>query len=699
MSGTDWLDDWDALVTAGSAAAVEEFFLARLEEGCADPAPFVEALRQLRAANKKTVAATLLELAAEQALAEKAWEARKVFLREVLRLGIGEAESARKGLEECVRKLWSGRPSLERLLVHFAIGSARKPLEALDDLELWLAHDVGGVFLMAGRGPGRVVEASPQLGVLRLDFEKERRVPVPIEAAVKHLEPLPDGHFLRRRLDERAVLAAEVAADPARGLEAILTSFGGAIAASRIRWALDGVLPDERWSAWWAKAKKHPRLVTIGSGTKLEYRLAAGEDAGDLIREEFLAADLAGRVELARRHGARNRELAALMAAELVGGAAAATTRPALAWEALTMAARLGGDVAAARRALLGAVGAERLLVTLDDAPQREAVLDAATDLPAAERVALVAGHVARESNARLLSRLAAELLGVGEGLRVEKALDHAFLHPTRSPALFVWALEPSADAALNRLFVPRWTGAQLVRLIELAERKEMVPLRPRLREVLSARGVAAAIVQDKLTLDQGRRVLQLLEHPGELAEERRWIRRAITARFAELRESRGEGAIPALEETVHRLQDELRGLLEKGIPETLKAIQIAREHGDLSENFEYHAARARQELLSARAAQLQGDLAKVRVVDPAKIDASRVRVGTRLRLEPEGGGEPRVVTVLGPYEAEPERGILSHGTEAVQPMLDKAVGDRVPFEGRTWVIAAIERATSAPEA
>ena len=232
------------------------------------------------------------------------------------------------------------------------------------------------------------------------------------------------------------------------------------------------------------------------------------------------------------------------------------------------------------------------------------------------------------------------------------------------------------------------------MRLVELAERKEMVPHRARLREVISARGVAGEIVQERLTVEQGRRILQLLEHPGELAEERRWLRRAVTARFPELRETRGEDAVPALAETVHRLQDELRVILEKDIPETLKAIQVAREHGDLSENFEYHAARARQELLSARAAQLQGDLARVRLVDPAKIDPSRVRVGTRVRLEAEGGGETRELTVLGPYEADPERGVLSHGTEAVQALLDRAVGDRVPFDGRSWVIAAIERAT-----
>jgi transcription elongation factor GreA len=166
-----------------------------------------------------------------------------------------------------------------------------------------------------------------------------------------------------------------------------------------------------------------------------------------------------------------------------------------------------------------------------------------------------------------------------------------------------------------------------------------------------------------------------------------------VTARFPELRQTAEADVVPALATTVARLQAELKNMLEKQIPETLRAIQEARAHGDLSENFEYHAARARQEFLSARASELQGDLAKVRIVDPAKIDPSRVRVGTRVWLVPEAGGDRRAIVILGPYEASPEKGILSHGSEAAQAMLQRGPGDKVKFDGATWQIDAIERA------
>ena len=696
MSETSWLAGWDAVIAGGDAAKIEEFWLARLEQGVGDGEAFAEALRRLRSAGKKTLASTLLEVAEEQANGEGAWLARKRFLCELLRLGIGDGEKRRVALEECVRRVWVDRPSLDKLLRHFPLRGAKKPLETLESLEEWLAHDVGGVFAMAGRGPGRVVEANPHLGMLRLDFEKERRVPMPIDAARKFLTPLPPGHFLRRRLEERDALAAEVAADPQRALEAIVESVGTAVSVPDIKAALAGLLPEDAWTSWWNKAKKNPRLVASGSGTRVQYRLAGGGGAEEEIRAEFASAALPQKVELARRHAARSRALGAEMGAELLAAAQGEGVDAGLAWEALGLAARTGADpaqVRTVREALIGRAGPVALLEGVGDAAQREAVLDFVRERSPQAWVALFASWMERESNARLLTRLATALVDAGEGARVQAFLEEVFVQPTRYPAAFLWACE-EGDEGLSKLLEERRTGALLVRMVELAERREFGPLRARLKAVISAGGLAGRIIQQRLTAEQGRRLVQILERQGEMADERNWLRRAVTARFPELRPGAVVDVVPALPGTVHRLQAELRDLLEKQIPETLKAIQEARSHGDLSENFEYHAARARQEYLSARASELQGDLAKVRLIDPAKIDMARVRVGTRVRLEPQGGGDGRTVTILGPYEADPEKGIVSNGSEAAQALLERGPGEAVRFDGAAWTIASIEPAT-----
>jgi len=696
VNETGWLEEWDAAVAGRNPSAIEEFWLARLEDGVGDGAAFVEALKRLRSAGKKTLAATLLELAGAEAKEEGAWEGRKRLLSELLRLGIGNGEEWRAGLEECVRRLWAGRPSLDKLLKRFSLVSARKPLEALESLEAWLEHDVGGVFAMAGRGPGRIVDANPQLGVLRLDFERERHVPVPIDAARKYLTPLPPGHFLRRRLEEKDTLAAEVTRDPQGALAAILEGSEAPMSVPEIKAALVGLLPEDQWTAWWNRAKKNPRLLAAGSGSRVQYRLAGDLGAEEEIRAEFANAPLARKVELARRHATRNRELSAIMGAELLKRAQETGVEPGAAWEALTLATRTGvdaGDVHAAREAVLAQAGAKALLESVNEAAQREAVLDFVREHDPSGWVDVFASWLEHETSARLLGKVAAALVDAGKSVRAQSFVDQVLVQPARFPAAFVWACE-EADEGLLGILDERRGGSLLVRLVELAERRVFGPFRGRLREILSAGGLAERIIQERLTADQGRRIVQILEHPGELADERNWLRRAVTARFPELRPGAAiEEVVPALAETVTRLQAELRNLLEKQIPETLRAIQEARTHGDLSENFEYHAARARQEYLSARASELQADLGRVRIVNPATVDIGRVRVGTRVWLEPPSGGGRRAVTILGPYEADPAKGILSHGSEAAQALLEKTPGDSVKFDGGAWTVASIERA------
>jgi transcription elongation factor GreA len=696
MPDSDWLHEWDALIDGGDGAAIEEFWLKRLEGGVEDAGAMLEALRRLRSASKKTLAAMLLELAADQSHSDGAWAARRDFLRELIRLGIGDQAGHRAGLEECVRHLWSGSPSLGRLIGHFKVRDARKPIEALEALEAWLEFDVGNVFLMVGKGPGRVVEANPQLGMLRLDLEREKRVPVPIDAARKYLTPLPPGHFLRRRLEEPQSLAAEVVGDPPRALEAVLESFAEPMAVPAIRSALQGLVGDEQWTSWWNRARKNPRVLASGSGTRVQYRLAAGGGAEDEIREEFLRVPLASRLELGRRHAGRGRELVSWMARQLVEGAGSAAANPAEAWDALALALRLGadaGDVDQVRHQLLERAGARDLLAACSDASQREAILELLPETRPDEWRAVFAEWFPSETHPRLQSLLAEKLVQAGEHARVSSLLDQVLLHAQRHASAFVWVCELAEDGPLGALIAERRGGAILVRLVELAEKKEFAPFRPRLRDVLSARGLAATIVQERITADQARRLLQILENPGELAEERAWLRRALHARFPELHVAPDVHVVPALAATVERLQEELRALREREIPEVLRAIQVAKEHGDLRENFEYHSARARQEFLSARAAKLQEDLAVVRVIDPATVDTSQVRVGTCVRLESQGGPAARELTILGPYEADPERGIISSGTEVAQTVLGREVGDEVELDGQKWKVASIRAA------
>ncbi|GBC80134.1 Transcription elongation factor GreA [bacterium HR09] len=681
-----WLAEFEALIAEGKGQSIEEFWLSRLEAGVDDPDPFLAANLALRRAGKKKEALLLLELAWEQAREQKAWRAVRAFAEECLRLGVGDQAKLRADLEEAIRHLWNGRPSLSALLAHFNLRQHKNPVDACEELETWLRHDVGEVFAMAGRGPGRVVEANPKVGVLRLDFEKEKKVPVPIGAASRYLTPLPPGHFLRRRLEEAEKLRQELLSDPQTALVALLRCFPQPLSVSEIRDAIGPLLADGEWASWWNKAKQAKEVLAEGKGASTRYRAVGEGKAEEELAQRFAVAPLSEKVELARR-AKRGTPVAAEMARLLL--AEAENAAPAEAFAAINAARRLGAAEDALQQAweaLRRRVNPLELLAVLADAADRESVL---SDLAAAGDWESLLAWLERETNPRLLRFMAESLLAAGQEAALQKFLAQVFLHPARFAAAWVWALELE-EGPVAALVAGKKNAASLLRVVDAGERKEFSPYRARIRALLSPTTWVGRVLREELTEELARRLYHILQSPGVLREERGWLKRVLLSRLPNLAgQPAVSDTVPALAKTVRWLQDQLANLLYKEIPATLKAIQTAREEGDLRENFEYHAQRERQEQLSSRAAKIQADLAKIQIINPAQIDTSQVRVGCQVELEAEGGTRRRVV-VLGPYEANPEAGIYSHASEVGQSLLGKRPGEDVLLDGKTFRIVAI---------
>ena len=98
---------------------------------------------------------------------------------------------------------------------------------------------------------------------------------------------------------------------------------------------------------------------------------------------------------------------------------------------------------------------------------------------------------------------------------------------------------------------------------------------------------------------------------------------------------------------------------------------------GDLRENFEYKSARQRHEYLNARAATLNADLPRVRLIEPGGMDTSEVRIGTRAPPRRGRGGGKRVMTILGPWESKPEEDVISYESDLAKDLLGRKPGRR----------------------
>lgn len=126
------------------------------------------------------------------------------------------------------------------------------------------------------------------------------------------------------------------------------------------------------------------------------------------------------------------------------------------------------------------------------------------------------------------------------------------------------------------------------------------------------------------------------------------------------------------------RLREELHNLRSVQRPAVIQAIAVAREHGDLKENAEYHAARDKQSFIEGRVKDLEAKLALAEVIDPAKLSGSRVAFGARVKLSNTQTEEEVSYRIIGAEEANLAEGSLSISSPLARSLLGKEVGDEV---------------------
>lgn len=134
---------------------------------------------------------------------------------------------------------------------------------------------------------------------------------------------------------------------------------------------------------------------------------------------------------------------------------------------------------------------------------------------------------------------------------------------------------------------------------------------------------------------------------------------------------------VPMTPGGAQKLKDELARLKEER-PKISREIGIAREHGDLSENAEYHAAKERQGLVEARIKDIEDKLSRAEVIDPTKLSGDRVRFGATVRLTNLDTEEEAKYQIVGADEADINQGLISVSAPLARALIGKSIGDEV---------------------
>lgn len=135
---------------------------------------------------------------------------------------------------------------------------------------------------------------------------------------------------------------------------------------------------------------------------------------------------------------------------------------------------------------------------------------------------------------------------------------------------------------------------------------------------------------------------------------------------------------IPMTPRGQKKLREELKRLREVERPKNVQDIEIARAHGDLSENAEYSAAKERQSFLEGRIRELEGTIALSEVIDPGKLSGSRVVFGATVRLADTESGDETVYSIVGDHEGDIKEGRIAISAPLARALIGKEQGDTV---------------------
>ncbi|RIA55285.1 transcription elongation factor GreA [Dichotomicrobium thermohalophilum] len=135
---------------------------------------------------------------------------------------------------------------------------------------------------------------------------------------------------------------------------------------------------------------------------------------------------------------------------------------------------------------------------------------------------------------------------------------------------------------------------------------------------------------------------------------------------------------IPMTAEGYASLEREVRRLKSEERPRIIQAIAEAREHGDLSENAEYHAAKEQQSLNEARVADLEDKLSRAQVIDVSKLSGDTVKFGATVTIVDEETEEELRYQIVGDDEADVKQGRIAISSPIARALIGKSVGDSV---------------------
>ena len=560
-----------------------------------------------------------------------------------------------------------------------------------------------------------------------IDFETKAAHAMGLRIALKTLKPLGEDHILAQYLNNPAAIRELAEDDPVAFVGNVLRCSGGTLRFDEFETIVkDRIVGDAKYKKWWDNAKKHLRghrefVIPSKRTEPLQLRTSDLSPAELLIEDFDLARDLK---EKARLLGEMRKHLDffANPASDLL---------PVLenAGDVAMKSQKLnpGGaiELMLARDALAGSIKGLRLpenaptlaaLVQLETSHLAEALksLSASSAGVVADVMPEAFGETWAEKALQLLDGCGAKAFGElatrlckGEAAPAFALwLRRGLSQRSHSPEALGWLCQARDDE--GKEFFTQEVG---LALLEAIDRSFTASGSTRGNRALDVLQNDRGLINDLLAKASENEVRAFAKRLMATPAIDDLTRRSLLARVIKSHELvremvAGDTAPPVVDDTLlvsetslARKKAELDDLVRNLIPDNTRQIAIAREHGDLRENFEFKSAKENQKVLDRRKFELEVEIQRAKIVDYSEADASAITIGTVALIRFDDGHE-QAVTVLGAWDGDPDKMILSYLSPAGAALLGLRVGGRatLPDEAagstRTGTILSIERWT-----
>lgn len=555
---------------------------------------------------------------------------------------------------------------------------------------------------------GQVAGVDFLLNQITIDFSSKKGHAMQMQYAAESLELLPREHVLARIALDLPAVREQAKAQPERLVHSVLCSYGNRQTVDQItRLLVPAVFTEPEFKKWWESTKKvlkkdgHYALPTKKTDPLL-YREEALSRSSEHVQSFASARQLKDQISALERilkDAEEFRDATESLQTILHTAAESARKNAKLSTaEALTLIIQCeeimeripGLESKPEALSVSTLIREEQRVLTalLEEVPAAKLRRVINALVPAfGEEWPAKALHLVNRGSVRVVSEAARLLLENNRLEDLHNTLERAIRDHSISSAALVWLCEKkdkkNRGGEFHSLVHPRVMSA----LLSAMERDQFNDNRDRKLHdlVVNDQGLIPDLIAGAELEDVREAMRKLLLTPVFEDLNKRSLLGRFVRHFPELEAmisgDRGEEKQEALIvswESLEKRQAEYEDIVSKKIPENTKEIAIAREYGDLRENFEFKAAKEMQRVLMRRKVEMERDLALARGTDFANPDTRQVSIGTSVTLKGSTDGRIDTYHILGAWDTNPEKHIVSYKAMMAQSLLGHKLGETV---------------------